>query len=748
MIISRAVWWMGLSALGSLVASPSAAQYRYRQPVDDEMIQSVMPAADSFSAKGGLPPVYTAYGPRLDGSPRSVVGYVYLTSNVPPAEYGYSSRIDVLVGMDLVGEITGMSIVDYNESLSSSRGDFLRGAGLEEQVLGKHIAESFQIGRDLHGVSGASISSRAMFRGIRNSARRVALAYLQENESYAPATDAALEDLTWMQMISTGYIRTMAIERANAVGLELSFAYMGDEALGGLLMGAVRYQDVALRVAGLIDDDHAMFVGIDGSAVAGFRSNGLSVRQGEEVYPVPSRQVTFLGTPWEGKAAEQVVYTLIMRMDGAVDLEQPFTVVYQDGTGGPFTADYAIPGEVLASVRERAVVRLAAAESTAVEPTDSESAVAEAAVLGGGSASVLEPATATASASTESVATEAAATERAAAEPTGASSQPGELIVLEGALDLTSDRQPEGASTGLPALQDTPALDFSSFEDFEDETALSGLLLETRWAPVVRLILLLALVLYAFFAKREWVRGVTLAMTLIYLGFFDGGFLSVSHIASGFAVGPAFYIRDMALLVMVGFTVITTLLWGRVFCGFLCPFGALQDLITGLVPRRLQRALPRRIHDRAIYIKYGILLLIVGLAAAPAHIGVYQYFEPFGTVFYWSTSPLLWSIAGGFLVASAVVPRFYCRYACPLGGALGVASLVSIFRIRRVGQCVPCKVCQTACPTGAIRGPEIDFKECVRCNDCEIKLLTKAGVCRHSMDVVRSRLVHLETSGR
>jgi polyferredoxin len=291
-------------------------------------------------------------------------------------------------------------------------------------------------------------------------------------------------------------------------------------------------------------------------------------------------------------------------------------------------------------------------------------------------------------------------------------------------------------------------LDFSSFEDFEDETALSRLLLETRWAPVVRLILLLALVLYAFFTKKEWVRGVTLAATLIYLGFFDGGFLSVSHIASGFAVGPAFYIRDMALLVMVGFTVITTLLWGRVFCGFLCPFGALQDLITHLVPRHLQRALPRRIHDRAIYIKYGILLLIVGLAAAPAHIGVYQYFEPFGTVFYWSTSPLLWSIAGGFLVASAVVPRFYCRYACPLGGALGVASIVSIFRIRRVEQCVPCKVCQTACPTGAIRGSEIDFKECVRCNDCEIKLLTKAGVCRHSMDVVRSRLVHLETSAR
>ena len=169
-------------------------------------------------------------------------------------------------------------------------------------------------------------------------------------------------------------------------------------------------------------------------------------------------------------------------------------------------------------------------------------------------------------------------------------------------------------------------------------------------------------------------------------------------------------------------------------------------MITRIVPRRFRRGLPQRIHARAIYVKYGILLLIVGLAAAPAQVAVYQYFEPFGTVFYLSSSPLLWSIAGGFLVASAVVPRFYCRYACPLGAALGVASLLSIFRIRRVEQCAPCKVCEHACPTGAIRGPEIDFKECVRCNICETKLLTKAGVCRHSMEFVQDRLVQLETT--
>ena len=747
--------------LGSLLASPSAAQYR--RPVDAEVIQAVMPAADSFSVKAGLPPVYTAYGPRSNGSTRDVVGYVYLTSNVPPTVYGYSSGIDVLVGMDLVGNVTGMHIVNYRESLSSSRGDFLRGAGLEEQVLGKHISEPFQVGRDLHGVSGASISARAMYRGIRNSARRVALAYLQPNEAAVLATAAALEELTWLQMISTGFIRTMSIEGSNAAGLDLSFAYMGDEALGSLLMGRVRYQDVSSRVEGLASEAHSMFVGIDGSAVAGFRSNALSIHQEEEVYPVPSRRVVFLGTPWEGKAAGQVVYTLIMRMDSAIDLEQPFTVVYEDGTGPPSSTEYAVEETVLAAVRERAAAAEVAAaeggtaergaeEPAAVEPAAVEAAAVESSVSADGSTPLPVLANATESASTESVDAETVPVEPIAAASAEASSPPVELILPEGALDLASDR-PDGlaaddASTALPALQGIPDFDFSTLEDFEEETALARLLDQTRWAPVIRLVLLLALVMYAFFAKNGWVRGVTLAVTLIYLGFFDGGFLSVSHIASGFAVGPGFYLQDMAMLFMIGFTVVTTLLWGRIFCGFLCPFGALQDLITRIVPSRLQRGLSQRMHDRALYVKYGILLLIIGLAAAPAHIGVYQYFEPFGTVFYLSTSPLLWSIAGGFLVASAVVPRFYCRYACPLGAALGIASLLAVFRIRRVEQCVPCKVCENACPTGAIRGPEIDFKECVRCNVCETKLLTKAGVCRHSMEFVRSRVIQLETPAR
>jgi polyferredoxin len=209
--------------------------------------------------------------------------------------------------------------------------------------------------------------------------------------------------------------------------------------------------------------------------------------------------------------------------------------------------------------------------------------------------------------------------------------------------------------------------------------------------------------------------------------------------------GPAVYLENITVLLVVGFTVVTTLLWGRIFCGFMCPFGALQDFLEAAVPRRFQFKMPQRIHERALYIKYGILALILGLALVWTEGSVMQYFEPFGTVFYLSPSLLLWGIAIGTLVISAIVPRFYCRYACPLGAALGLASLLSLFRIGRVEQCDVCKVCEQSCPTGAIEGPSIDFKECVRCNICEIKLLARAGTCGHSMDEIRPRLVQLDT---
>jgi polyferredoxin len=168
-----------------------------------------------------------------------------------------------------------------------------------------------------------------------------------------------------------------------------------------------------------------------------------------------------------------------------------------------------------------------------------------------------------------------------------------------------------------------------------------------------------------------------------------------------------------------------------------------QDFLTRLVPKRWQKTVPAAIHNKAIYLKYALLALIVLMAFVQGSVSIFQYFEPFATLFFYSSSIVLLSILALILLASAVVKRFYCRYMCPLGAALGVLSLISLSRIKRVPQCTTCTVCEHACPTGAIRRQEIDFKECVRCDICESKLIQKAGVCKHTVESLTARGVTL-----
>jgi polyferredoxin len=304
------------------------------------------------------------------------------------------------------------------------------------------------------------------------------------------------------------------------------------------------------------------------------------------------------------------------------------------------------------------------------------------------------------------------------------------------------------ASVAAPttAAVDPQILDFQ-FEE-EEESLLARTLANTSWPRVGGMLLVLALAGVAFAKKRVPLRWVSLGVTMLYLGFLTGGFLSVSHITSALKVGPSVFLSDIPLLLFVVFTVITTLLWGRVFCGFLCPFGALQDFMEKVVPKRFRRELPGWLHDRALWVKYVVLAGLILPVLAGFETSLFQYFEPFGTVFFFSASVVLWVIAGGILLGAAVVPRFYCRYLCPLGASLAVVSMVSPFRIKRVEQCGHCKVCEQRCPTGAIRTDVIDFKECVRCNVCEVALIEKAGVCQHDMEVIRPRLVQLKVAAR
>ena len=260
------------------------------------------------------------------------------------------------------------------------------------------------------------------------------------------------------------------------------------------------------------------------------------------------------------------------------------------------------------------------------------------------------------------------------------------------------------------------------------------------WDQLFVLVLILTGVMAAFLMKNARLRWLTMAVTLVYLGFINGGFLSISHLTNSLGQGFAQIANNLPLLLLLVFTLVTTLLWGRVFCSSLCPFGVLQDLITRVVPKRWQRNPAQGLHDSLLWMKYAILTLLVVAAILASDLSLFQYFEPFGTLFFFSASILLWGILLAFLIGAVIIPRFYCRYACPLGAGLGVIAVISPLRIKRVAQCQVCHVCEQACPTGAIRREKIDFKECVRCDICEIKLVERVGSCRHEVSTLNKRL--------
>jgi transcriptional regulator of nitric oxide reductase/ferredoxin len=695
------------------VLTPLAAQAQRQRntftPSVKSLLPIVMPAATRFTESEGQPPVIRGYGPDPITGKETLLGYAFLTSDLPPEEIGYSGPIQVLVGMDVTGKLTGIQVIDYRESLRSSRGDFLGSQTFQDQYAGKVLADPFRPRMDIQGISGATITVTAMSRGIRNAARRVASAYLTKLTVPEPlhpgtATSERLLPLSWPDIVDGGLVQTIMLLENDHAAIDLYLVLMRNEGIGSSLIGSEAYQSVLQKGGERTARDHLVLVGVDGPLAPLFRASAMYMVQDGDTLKLRGADYVSLGAHRAGKIGGQVQSAGVLMLDSAaIDAQRPFTMVLDLRPGLSF-ASTEFPGltpppppKVMTAAAPPApaapVPTAATTDAPASAPVDAEPAPAPA------------PTNAPAAANT-------------ATEPTlVASADPSQILEFE-------------------------------FEE-EEESLLERTLANTSWPRVAGMILVLALASVAFALKKVPLRWVSLGVTMTYLGFLTGGFLSVSHITSAIKVGPSVFLSDIPLLLFAVFTAITTLLWGRVFCGFLCPFGALQDFMEKVVPERFRRELPDWIHDRALWIKYFVLAGLILPVLAGVETSLFQYAEPFGTVFFFSASVVLWVIAGGILLGAAIVPRFYCRYLCPLGASLAVVSVISPFRIKRVEQCSHCKVCEQRCPTGAIRQEVIDFKECVRCNVCEVALIEKAGVCKHDMEEIRPRLVQLKVaSGR
>jgi transcriptional regulator of nitric oxide reductase/ferredoxin len=233
-----------------------------------------------------------------------------------------------------------------------------------------------------------------------------------------------------------------------------------------------------------------------------------------------------------------------------------------------------------------------------------------------------------------------------------------------------------------------------------------------------------------------------LAVTLGWLGWVAGGQLSVVNVltfshALMSEFNWSFFLVEPVIFLLWSYAAVALLFLGRgVYCGWLCPFGALQELLSEVARRvRLpQLTVPFAIHERLWPIKYVIFLGLFALSLSSMTDAFWlAEVEPFKTAIslrFLREWPFV-AYAVGLLAIGLFINRFFCRYLCPLGAALAIPARLRMFDwLKRRPQCGrECQVCFARCPVQAIH-PEgqINPNECIHCLKCQ-SIYLDATIC-------------------
>ena len=245
------------------------------------------------------------------------------------------------------------------------------------------------------------------------------------------------------------------------------------------------------------------------------------------------------------------------------------------------------------------------------------------------------------------------------------------------------------------------------------------------------------LALVGFLRRSELLKWITMGASVLYLGFLRSQLITVVNIFALTHWNLPPFRQNLAWYLFAIFTVVSTILWGRLYCGRICAFGSMTQLLDKIVPAKLRFEVPQWIEKRAIYIKYALLGGTVLYFLITNDILIYRYVEPFW-MFSRQASTGMWIGLGVLLVATVFVRNLYCRFLCPVGAFLGLLSNLTVFRIKRWSECSSCKICEKACEWGAIRGPKIIASECVRCDDCE-RLYADTQKCPHWLIILKKK---------
>ena len=679
-----------LALIALVFASPAMAERgKLLERLTPEVMAVVYPGAERLGPEEGEPPAI----PVFKGD--QVVAYVFSTLDIIAAPGYTTTPFDVIAGIDLEGRITGAKVVFHHEPIIE------HDLGLQS-LLDEMLAA--QAGRRLVGgadklppdhVAGATISARAMRTAVLVTARLVLRPRLGRSSTVAqgaaPAADAggfitmSVDDLIANSAVAKRRVTSgdvaEALARAGAAGammewplggnddlyIEFITALVTPDIIGGNLLGIVRAEE--------------------------FKNQLPPGAQG--IYVASNGPYDFFGTKYF-QASQGNLFDRIRLVQGG----RTFTLHQRDYT-------YALPpsGQQLAAL-------FALPANSGFDPQRPWRVE----ILVHGTA--------------------------------------GRPVTIPFGLDYTlPDFVRNGTPPPIPptpvaaAAQPTPTLADPLPElDLDEEPQVAAWVeawSDARTDIVILAALLVALTLIFVFQDalarhrlaHRVVRMGFLAVVLVWLGWTAGVQLSTVNVIN-YAMAPfnrfelGFYLAEPLMVIIAVYTLISVTLIGRgVFCGWLCPFGALQELLGEIAKAlRIPQWSPSAALERRLwwgkYISAAVVLILVVTAIDPA--GASLEVEPFKTAIT-TKFDRAWPFvvyAGGLLLIGLFSERAYCRFLCPLGGVLATLDRLHLLnRLKRRPECgSPCRLCERACPVRAIvPSGKIVTSECFQCLDCQVE---------------------------
>lgn len=203
-----------------------------------------------------------------------------------------------------------------------------------------------------------------------------------------------------------------------------------------------------------------------------------------------------------------------------------------------------------------------------------------------------------------------------------------------------------------------------------------------------------------------------------------GGVVSIYRFVTAGSYVQKIHEASFALMVIVFFSAV---LFGPIFCGWVCPFGSFQEWLGKLgkkvFKRRYNNFVPSKIDKVLGLLRYVVLIWVVYVTAVSAKL-VFATYDPYNALFsFWTSEAQIAGIVVLLLVvaASFFIERPWCKYACPYGALLGLTNYIKPFSVRRNAKtCISCGKCDRACPMNieVSKSGSVRDARCISCLEC------------------------------